>query len=109
MRATVKKWGNSAAVRMPVAVMEEARLEIDQPVDIRVEQGRLADNATDNSLEMPLVTSMYLGDRWEYVFRAADDNPAQGLALRAYGLNSRAPGNHHLMLPDDQVWVFPSL
>ncbi len=76
---------------------------------IRVEQVRLADNATDNSLEMPLVTSMYLGDRWEYVFRAADDNPAQGLALRAYGLNSRAPGNHHLMLPDDQVWVFPSL
>ena len=41
MRATVKKWGNSAAVRVPAAVMEEARLEIDQPVDVRVEQGRV--------------------------------------------------------------------
>jgi len=41
MRATVKKWGNSAAVRMPAAVMEEARLEIDQPVEVRVEDGRV--------------------------------------------------------------------
>jgi len=41
MRSTVKKWGNSAAVRVPASVMEEARLEIDQPVDVRVEQGRV--------------------------------------------------------------------
>ncbi len=41
MRAIVKKWGNSAAVRVPAAVMEEARLEIDQPVDVRVENGRV--------------------------------------------------------------------
>ncbi len=41
MRATVKKWGNSAAVRMPAAVMEEAKLAIDQPVDVRVEDGRV--------------------------------------------------------------------
>ncbi len=41
MRSTVKKWGNSAAVRVPASVMEEARFEIDQPVDVRVEQGRV--------------------------------------------------------------------
>lgn len=41
MRATVRKWGNSAAVRMPAAVMEEAKLEIDQPVEVRVEDGRV--------------------------------------------------------------------
>ena len=41
MHATIKKWGNTAAVRMSAAVMEEARLEIDQPVDIRVEAGRV--------------------------------------------------------------------
>lgn len=41
MRATVKKWGNSAAVRMPASVMHEARLEVDQPVEIRVENGRV--------------------------------------------------------------------
>jgi len=41
MRATIRKWGNSAAVRMSAAVMEEARLQIDQPVDVRVEDGRV--------------------------------------------------------------------
>ena len=41
MRGTVKKWGNSAAVRMPISVMEEARLSIDQAVDIRAEGGRI--------------------------------------------------------------------
>ncbi len=41
MRATVRKWGNSAAVRMPATVMAEAKLEIDQPVDVRVEDGRI--------------------------------------------------------------------
>jgi antitoxin MazE len=41
VRATVKKWGNSAAVRVPGAVMEEARLKIDQQVDVRVELGRV--------------------------------------------------------------------
>ncbi|WP_036296163.1 AbrB/MazE/SpoVT family DNA-binding domain-containing protein [Methylosinus sp. PW1] len=39
MRAIVKKWGNSAAVRIPSAVMEQARLEIDQTVEVRVEGG----------------------------------------------------------------------
>ena len=41
MRVTVKKWGNSASVRIPAAVMQAARLEIDAPVDIREEDGRV--------------------------------------------------------------------
>lgn len=41
MRATIRKWGNSAAIRVSAAVMEEARLEIDQAVDVRVEAGRV--------------------------------------------------------------------
>jgi antitoxin MazE len=41
MRSTVRKWGNSAAVRVPASVMAEARLEIDQPVELRVEEGRV--------------------------------------------------------------------
>jgi antitoxin MazE len=41
MRSTVRKWGNSAAVRMPATVMAEAKLEIDQPVEVRVEDGRV--------------------------------------------------------------------
>jgi antitoxin MazE len=41
MRSAVKKWGNSAAVRIPAAVMEAARLELDEAVDVREEGGRI--------------------------------------------------------------------
>ena len=41
MRAVVKKWGNSASVRIPVAVLEAAHLHLDEPVDVREESGRI--------------------------------------------------------------------
>ena len=41
MRATVKKWGNSAAVRIPAAVMHATHLDLDEPVDVREEAGRI--------------------------------------------------------------------
>lgn len=41
MTVLVKKWGNSAAVRIPAAVLAKAGLEIDQPVEVRQEQGRI--------------------------------------------------------------------
>ena len=41
MKVVVKKWGNSASVRIPAAVMEAARLRLDQPVDVREEAGRI--------------------------------------------------------------------
>jgi antitoxin MazE len=41
MQVLVKKWGNSASVRIPAAVMEAANLSLDQPVDIREEAGRV--------------------------------------------------------------------
>ncbi len=39
MRVIVKKWGNSASVRIPAAVMEEASLGLNDPVDVRAEGG----------------------------------------------------------------------
>lgn len=39
METTLKKWGNSAAVRIPASVLEAAHLELDQAVDIREEHG----------------------------------------------------------------------
>ena len=39
MRVTVKKWGNSASVRIPAAIMEAAHLTLDEVVDIREEDG----------------------------------------------------------------------
>jgi antitoxin MazE len=41
MRVTVKKWGNSASVRIPAAVMEAAHLTLDEVVDIREEGGAI--------------------------------------------------------------------
>jgi antitoxin MazE len=41
MRVTVKKWGNSASVRIPSAVMAAARLSLDETVDVREEGGRI--------------------------------------------------------------------
>jgi antitoxin MazE len=41
MRTVVKKWGNSAAVRIPAAVMQAAHLELDEIVDVCEESGRV--------------------------------------------------------------------
>jgi antitoxin MazE len=41
MRVTIKKWGNSASVRIPSVVMQAARLGLDQIVDVREEAGRI--------------------------------------------------------------------
>ena len=41
MQGVVKKWGNSAAVRIPAAILEAAQVRLDQPVDVREEGGRI--------------------------------------------------------------------
>jgi antitoxin MazE len=41
MQGQIKKWGNSAAIRVPSAILDAAELRIDQDVDIRSEDGRI--------------------------------------------------------------------
>lgn len=41
MRVQVKKWGNSASVRIPAAVMAAASLSVDQSVEVTAEGGRV--------------------------------------------------------------------
>jgi antitoxin MazE len=41
MRAVVKKWGNSASVRIPASVMAAAGLRLDQAVEVREDKGRV--------------------------------------------------------------------
>jgi antitoxin MazE len=41
MRVAVKKWGNSASVRIPASVMQAAKVDLNQVVDVRVEKGRI--------------------------------------------------------------------
>jgi antitoxin MazE len=41
MRVKIKKWGNSASVRIPAAIMAAARLRVDSQVQVREEGGRI--------------------------------------------------------------------
>jgi antitoxin MazE len=41
VRVTVKKWGNSAAVRLPTSVMKATQLKLDEVVEVREDQGRI--------------------------------------------------------------------
>lgn len=41
MRVALKKWGNSASVRIPAPLMREFGLSVDQEVDLRAEDGKL--------------------------------------------------------------------
>lgn len=41
MPVLIKKWGNSASVRIPVSVMEATQLKLDDPVDVRADGGRI--------------------------------------------------------------------
>ncbi|AST70566.1 MULTISPECIES: ABC transporter ATP-binding protein [Kosakonia] len=70
---------------------------------IRVESLRLTETPQDNSLDLPMLTSMYLGDRWEYLFRT----PVDDYVVRVYGTQSRTAQNYRVVLPADQLWIFP--
>ena len=41
MRVFVKKWGNSASVRIPAAIMAAANLHLDEPVNVHEKDGRI--------------------------------------------------------------------
>lgn len=41
MRVNIKKWGNSASVRIPHSVKTAAHLHVDQAVEVREEDGRV--------------------------------------------------------------------
>jgi antitoxin MazE len=41
MKAVVKKWGNSAAVRIPSAVLQAAKLRLEDSVDVCEQSGRI--------------------------------------------------------------------
>ena len=80
----------------------DVRVGQDGTAVIRVERMNIADTADDNALELPLLTSMYLGDRWEYLFRTEVDN----FALRAYGKEFRGNQRFRISLPKEDLWIF---
>ncbi|MDM5181191.1 ABC transporter ATP-binding protein [Massilia sp. DJPM01] len=67
---------------------------------IRVEDVKISAQQVDNALEMPLLTCMYLGDRWECLFTR------EGLSLRAYSTYRLEAGSYWLHMPAEKLWVF---
>jgi len=67
---------------------------------VRLERVRVADGPGDNRVKLPLVTSMYLGDKWEYLFHLGD------MRLRAYGREALPAGEQWLEIPRRDLWVF---
>jgi iron(III) transport system ATP-binding protein len=67
---------------------------------IRVEEVRISATPAENALQMPLLTCMYLGDRWECLFTRGDAK------LRAYSKHRLDPGSYWLQMPAEKLWVF---
>jgi iron(III) transport system ATP-binding protein len=67
---------------------------------IRLEQVRLAQDGEGNRVRVPLSTSMYLGDKWEHLFRLG------GSPVRAHGPDELAPGEYWLEFPPERFWIF---
>jgi antitoxin MazE len=41
MESVIRKWGNSPALRLPVSVLKEAALSLEQKVTVKVTRGRI--------------------------------------------------------------------
>jgi len=41
MRVVIKKWGNSAAVRLPSSMLKSLKVGIDDLMEVRIEENRL--------------------------------------------------------------------
>jgi iron(III) transport system ATP-binding protein len=67
---------------------------------IRVEEVRVSATQVENAIAMPLLTCMYLGDRWECLF-VQDD-----IKLRAYSKHRLEAGNYWLQMPVEKLWAF---
>src|SRR5437899_4764958 len=67
---------------------------------IRVERTRLSDASGGERLKMNLSSSLYLGERWEYVFHLGD------LHIRAWGEERLPEGEYWVSVPEKSLWIF---
>ena len=67
---------------------------------IRLERVSVADGPGENRVRARLVTAMYLGDRWEYLFDRGD------LRFRTFGHTPREAGEYWVEFPANDCWVF---
>jgi len=76
MRVTVKKWGNSAAVRLPASVMQATQLQLDEVVEVREDRGRIViERVTPRRYEL---SELLKGITSKNQHQAIDSGPAVG-------------------------------
>jgi iron(III) transport system ATP-binding protein len=100
---------DGSAVRLLVdgasmqGVARGANLGTEVTTMIRVEEVKISATQVDNAIELPLLTCMYLGDRWECLFERGG---AENISLRAYSRHKLEAGKYWLHMPADKLWVF---
>jgi len=67
---------------------------------IRVERVRLSDGAGAGQLKMKLSSSLYLGERWEYLFHLSE------LRIRVWGDERLPEGKYWVSVPENSLWIF---
>jgi len=77
-----------------------ANADADTAALIRVEEVRIGRSPVDNGIQLPLSTCMYLGDRWECLFKHG------AASVRAYSKHRIEQGQYWLEMPAEKLWVF---
>lgn len=62
MQSQVKKWGNSASVRIPAAILDAVHVSIGQDVDIRAENGRIVIEPLRKQITLESLLSQIMPD-----------------------------------------------
>ena len=100
--------GSRVSLRIDGAPMQGVARGVNTGLDvttmIRVEEVKISATQVENAIELPLLTCMYLGDRWECLFERGGG--ADNLSLRAYSRHKLEAGKYWLHMPADKLWVF---
>jgi iron(III) transport system ATP-binding protein len=78
----------------------DRRPDEDATAVIRLERTLIQNADGDNCLPATLEAAVYLGDRWDHLYRAGD------LRIRVWTLSAPPPGPHYLRFPPESLWIF---
>ena len=84
MQTEIKRWGNSAAVRLPSKILAQANLDITSPISLEVREGKIVIEAREESarkIKLPFSEAELLAGLNEYTAHA--DELAQPTSAEA--------------------------
>lgn len=75
MTATIQKWGNSLALRLPKSVAQQIKVSVGQPVELKVEAEALVVTRTR---KRPTLDELLAGVTSENIYAETDWGPPRG-------------------------------